>query len=235
MPTAKVGKRLKEIMEYRNVSLTTLSLEIGVSKASVSDWIKTGRLSFEHLVGISICLNVSLDWLLLGIGKVDLHGPLHPSGEEREMISLLRECGGMQALTGFHKFIENLLHAQLGDAPVQQVLAHKMLDDMACPLCVIDQQGLICDANYQCLSMLELNSPERTGFIGDNIKKWICPEYLLQAMEYIKKSAMGGVMSWMRCQMFVNIPFQNTIPVRMLAKSRVYSGEIFVDCLLLPE
>lgn len=235
MLDTKVMEQLKTAMDFRHTSITALAIDMSVSKASVSDWLKTGKIAFEHLARLSLLLNISLDWLLLGQGKMELHGPIHPSRAERELITLLHQNGGSQALNSLHHFINSLLQSQLSNAPMQQILDYKMLEDMHCPLCVINTQGIVCDANDACLTMLGLETTKKTRFVSNNISKWIRQKYLLQAIDRLKIVTEDGVKSSMYCELIKADSTQQFIPVTIVAKTRQYHGETLIDCLFLQE
>ena len=59
------GKRIKQILDNRRLTQKDLALKIGVTKTSVSHWIRgENEMGISQLAKISQELNVSADWLL---------------------------------------------------------------------------------------------------------------------------------------------------------------------------
>ncbi|MEZ5435685.1 MAG: hypothetical protein R3E67_03660 [Pseudomonadales bacterium] len=95
--------------------------------------------------------------MLTGMGEMGLHGTVNPTRTEKHIIEKLRAAGGERALAVSHQFFAMMMKEQLGDEPIQQVMYQKILDDLSCPLCVIDEGGLVCDANIALLKLLSSN------------------------------------------------------------------------------
>ena len=51
--------------------LSVLAVAMTVSESAVSRWRGGGPINLENAIGLSIALDVSLDWLLLGRGEMD--------------------------------------------------------------------------------------------------------------------------------------------------------------------
>lgn len=59
------GKRIKQILDNRRLTQKDLALKVGVTKTSVSRWIRgENEMGISQLAKISKELNVSADWLL---------------------------------------------------------------------------------------------------------------------------------------------------------------------------
>ncbi len=68
------GKRIREAIALKNVRKSqALAAELDVSAAAVSRWQSGGPVSLESACALAERLDVSLDWLLLGRGTMDLH------------------------------------------------------------------------------------------------------------------------------------------------------------------
>lgn len=81
--SAELGKRLKEIKDLLNIDASELANRLGVSKATVSNYIKGRRLPDAGFVR-SLCkeFNVNPEWFLFGTGD-----PIKPVGAEDESFS----------------------------------------------------------------------------------------------------------------------------------------------------
>lgn len=69
-----------------------LAAELGVDESAVSRWQQSAGLSLTHAARLCEVLDISLDWLVLGRGDMDLHRrpAAAPNGNDRigEAVSL---------------------------------------------------------------------------------------------------------------------------------------------------
>jgi len=90
---ASRGERLRSALAARGYSKQmSLAAKLKVSESAVSRWQQDEGLSLEHAGRLCEALDISLDWLVLGRGDMDLHRRLEPSGAHRmdadEILSL---------------------------------------------------------------------------------------------------------------------------------------------------
>lgn len=68
------GDRLKIALEARGVKKQmAFAVQIGVDDSVVSRWKRGSRLTLQHAIKICEVLDISLDWLVLGRGRMDSH------------------------------------------------------------------------------------------------------------------------------------------------------------------
>ncbi len=83
------SERLKYALELRGMKPVDLAKELGLSKASISQWLSsaTKELSAKNALNAAKILNVDPYWLVFGTGSPDTG----LSQQEKEIISSLRK------------------------------------------------------------------------------------------------------------------------------------------------
>jgi hypothetical protein len=65
--------RLREALRRRGVrKLYGLAIDLGVDQSALSRWKHGGAMSLEHAAELCRHLSISMDWLVLGIGDMEL-------------------------------------------------------------------------------------------------------------------------------------------------------------------
>ncbi|WP_035983118.1 helix-turn-helix transcriptional regulator [Bradyrhizobium sp. STM 3843] len=68
------GSRIKQALEARAVRKQhALASALGVHESAITRWKEDGTMSLENAIALCKELDVSADWLLLGIGHMDQH------------------------------------------------------------------------------------------------------------------------------------------------------------------
>lgn len=68
------GERLRRAFVARGVhKQMSLAVQLGVDESAISRWQRNQGLSLEHAAALCEALDISLDWLVLGRGYMDLH------------------------------------------------------------------------------------------------------------------------------------------------------------------
>lgn len=68
------GRRIRQATAKRNYQKThALAAKLNVSVAAISRWQNGGQISLQSACALAECLDVSLDWLLLGRGDINWH------------------------------------------------------------------------------------------------------------------------------------------------------------------
>ena len=68
------GSRIKEALAARGARKQhALARALNVNESAISRWKKDGNISLDHAIALCLELDVSADWLLLGIGHMDQH------------------------------------------------------------------------------------------------------------------------------------------------------------------
>lgn len=71
---ASRGARLGEAMRRRGVTkLSVLAKSLNVTESAVCRWRSKGVMTLANVIAVCTVLDVSVDWLLLGRGHMDLH------------------------------------------------------------------------------------------------------------------------------------------------------------------
>lgn len=71
---ASRGERLRQALEARGIQKQmALATELGVDESAISRWQRDAGLSLAHAARLCEVLDISLDWLILGRGDMNLH------------------------------------------------------------------------------------------------------------------------------------------------------------------
>lgn len=85
------GHRLRQALRRRRVGkLYVLALEVGVNESALTRWKRGDAISTANAVRLCQVLDISLDWLLLGRGTMDLHKSAFASAREEQLLAQLR-------------------------------------------------------------------------------------------------------------------------------------------------
>ena len=195
-----VQQRLQYAMQARGVTATNLAYALGVSKSSVSDWLKGGGLTLNNITAIAVELNLSLDWLLHGKGSMDLFGPIHPSKDEMQLIQQLRNAGPT-VFEAFFNMLGNMAKPMLGDDPVSQILALEMLEKSRMPMTVINHKGFIIDINEICMALLGDQLDKQKDVVGSHFANWIHEDDIKLAYQHMHDGMRNGHSTNFSCQL----------------------------------
>jgi transcriptional regulator with XRE-family HTH domain len=99
------GARIKQALDARAVHKQhALASALGVHESAITRWKEDGAMSLDKAVALCQELDVSADWLLLGIGHMDQHKHIEIAPDYSELFGLLSP-GAVAALTKFIKLI----------------------------------------------------------------------------------------------------------------------------------
>lgn len=84
-----LGSKLEYALLEKGIRPTDLARLAGVSKSTVTQWLKGKHLSVGALIKISDSLELSLNWFLLDFGSLASTEDLQISTEEREFLDVL--------------------------------------------------------------------------------------------------------------------------------------------------
>src|SRR5580658_9870333 len=77
------GERLQQALEVRGIrKQMALAAELGVDGSAISRWQRNAGLSLMHAARLCEVLDISLDWLVLGRGDMNLHHRLDAAAAE---------------------------------------------------------------------------------------------------------------------------------------------------------
>lgn len=198
-PPETTSARLAMAMDLRSTSITALSYSLGVSKSSVSEWLRGGRLTIQNAISVSLELNISLDWLTTGKGAMDLFGPVHPTMTEMHIIQHLRRSGD-HAFDALYKLLSNMARPVLGDNPVEQILALDMLEQSRTAIAIISHTGFVMEVNEAYLDLLGEQRDTVNQVIGSHFTQWLPEEDAQRAAIHMKTNQIDGYCSNFNCR-----------------------------------
>jgi transcriptional regulator with XRE-family HTH domain len=68
------GERIRQALALRGVrKQQALAAELNVHESAITRWKESAAISIDNAMALAIALDISLDWLLLGRGTIDLH------------------------------------------------------------------------------------------------------------------------------------------------------------------
>ncbi|CAA0105520.1 Uncharacterised protein [BD1-7 clade bacterium] len=177
-------ERLRDAIETSRYTKTNIALILDVTPATVSGWLNGKHPKLSNLIGLCQLLNVSLNWLISGIGDKHYKGMLHVTETEGELVSTLRVLPGHSRET-----LMDFLSWSAGFNASYQLDRHAIADDMLkqsrLALIVLSRDGVVSDINVSALDILNLKGHQKAAVIGTQAIDWLMPSYragLLMAM-----------------------------------------------------
>lgn len=85
------AERLNVAIKTRGVTkMMSLAADLGVDESAISRWRRGGAMTLQHAAMVCRLLDVSMDWLILGRGEMDLHNTPALRPEELSLVASLR-------------------------------------------------------------------------------------------------------------------------------------------------
>jgi transcriptional regulator with XRE-family HTH domain len=83
-------------MRWRGVSkMMALAHDLNVNESAISRWRQDGAMSLANAARVAEVLDISMDWLILGRGEMDIHQAVRRIDGEA-VGYLIRFLGGLQ-------------------------------------------------------------------------------------------------------------------------------------------
>lgn len=179
--------RLKEALQRRRLKATDLARLTDVSDAKVSGWIHGKGLTLTNLIHIAEALQVSLNWLVHGIGSEQLaaNGRLNPL--EKDLVLALRHFG-TESVDHLNRFLSRFYLASLGSS-LKQFHAHNLAVDMNPPFAILDTHGKLLTANLAFNQLLRLSDEHITQAIQQEYTQWL-PRHLHTPVRHLMKETL---------------------------------------------
>lgn len=152
-----IGNRIKEAMALNNTSISDFSVRTGVSRFSIAQWLKGNNLTTDSLCLIANELNISINWIIFGIGDLQRSSGYIPSDTETEFISICRHINHncSQSLLALLKSLNTF------NAASRSINADKLMGDFfSCsntPVAIVQMDGAVLDCNAQFREMLGIS------------------------------------------------------------------------------
>lgn len=163
--------RLAQILQDLHIPKSNLALNLDVSPAAVTGWLNGKKPMLGHLIQLSKTLNISLDWLITGRGPAYLHGPLHLSPHEENILLLLRNLpqGSIDTLI---QLLSGLTSSN-DTTMIQRAKMAKTMQAADLAMIMLDADQRILDINNAYLQMLNLHSAEKDSVLGLPFMDWV--------------------------------------------------------------
>lgn len=168
------GERIRRALEARNIRPAELAGRLGVSRAAVSNWLRGEKLSATHISAIATELDVSINWLTLGIGSIDIAADATLSPREEDMIRLVRYFGDdilQRAVSMVTALSQHM--SQQERQPLRQFKAYDMVAHTQMPIAVLDAGGHLVFSNIYHNQLLGMNEDEARSLQGRHFTDWI--------------------------------------------------------------
>lgn len=164
------GGRIRRALEARNIRPAELAARLGVSRAAVSNWLKGEKLSAAHVCAVATELDVSINWLALGIGSIEIAADATLTQREEDMIRLVRYFGDevLQRAVGMVTAL-----SQQNRQPLRQFKAYDLVSHTQMPIAVLDANGHLVSSNIYHNQLLGMNEDEARNLHGRHFTDWI--------------------------------------------------------------
>lgn len=84
--------------------MMVLAHDLEVDESAISRWKQDGAMSLTNAARIAEVLDVSMDWLILGRGEMDVHKSAELQPREAELVRTLRDFPG-EAVEDLARFL----------------------------------------------------------------------------------------------------------------------------------
>lgn len=118
---SSIADRLNKGIEKRRVpKIAVLAHDLGVDESAISRWRRGGAMSLSHAASLCRVLDISMDWLILDRGEMDIPLQLALTSEERELVSAVRILprGSVELLCKFLTMLVESREARTPPPPV---------------------------------------------------------------------------------------------------------------------
>ncbi|MDR7297540.1 transcriptional regulator with XRE-family HTH domain [Pelomonas aquatica] len=100
LDASRFGERLIAAMQLRgNFKATALACALAVNEAAISRWKRGGPITLHHAIRLCDTLDISMDWLIRGIGHPAVHH--RPDGGQPPPLVSERTVDEVRALLSF--------------------------------------------------------------------------------------------------------------------------------------
>ncbi|WP_315702928.1 MULTISPECIES: helix-turn-helix transcriptional regulator [unclassified Bradyrhizobium] len=100
------GARIKQALEARAVRKQhALARALGVHESAITRWKEDGTMTLDNAIALCRELDISADWLLLGIGHMDQHKERSEVAPAHTELLALLSPGAAAALMKFIRLV----------------------------------------------------------------------------------------------------------------------------------
>ncbi len=165
------GDRLKQVLHSRGLKPVDLARLTGESPAKVGGWLQGKGLMTQGLAQLALSLDVSLDWLIHGVGPERVSETLKLDTQEEQLIWALRQYGDL-ATQHFCGLLAAVERAGI-TSTLQHMRAQALLADIDLPSVILSNSGCFLTANEAFGALLDFEQEKISALAGINYKKWL--------------------------------------------------------------
>lgn len=236
MNTSKTfADRLQIVLDESGLSKSTLALSLDVSPATITGWLKGKGPTLDNLVRLSQLLNISLCWLVNGVGPMRLHGPMHVSRDEEELIMQLRFFPE-EVVDHLFIFLAAVTNAESDYDLVNRARASKVLSSVGLAMAILDSHHIVRDINSEYLKLLNIEPAKKVNVVGSSLLDWVLPEQRGQLIMRTQDAVRTGHLECFRCD-HIRFDDANTAPVILSGahQGNADTGFLLLTAFILPE
>lgn len=228
---SEIGERIRIVIKERNISSSELSKRLGVSKASVSQWIKGKNLTLKTLALLSSELDISLNWIIYNIGDSHRISSLKVNDKEEALLYIMRHIKNdiTSSITNFLQSMEGFISTVNLN---RHVPTDKIFELSKVAASTISIEGYLLESNAYHNKLIGLDP---TDLEHENIYflEFIAPEYKSKLKQVIASCKTGIKGDYCYFEM-INIKNSKRIPVITKASLSTYNGELAINVLVKP-
>lgn len=227
-----IGERLKQGLVLRDKSARELAELTRTSQSTVSAWLKGKNLTFKSIENITKTLNLSVNWLILGIGEPDRSSWLQLSDKEQSLIYLGRRIS-KDFFDSTHALLSSL--ANYNKEPYRKLVgqtANKVIHQAPTAIVISLLDGTILKSNSYFDTMLGISNSEQE-LKALKTYDLVAHEYHSQLKQAKQNTYDTGVGNF---NYFELLHYQNKTRIPVVTKSTLidYQGTLATETIIKP-
>lgn len=227
--------RLQVILQDNRISKSSLALSLGVSPATITGWLNGKSPTLENLAKVATTLNVSLCWLVKGVGPMRLHGPMHVTKAEEELLLQLRYFPE-EVFDHLFVFLAAITNSGSESHLVKRARASKVLSSVGLAMAILDSRHIIRDINAEYLKLLNFEPAMKASIVGSSILDWIPAEQHGQFVLHAREAETSGYLDGLRCDhVRLDEARHSSVILSGAYQSDGIGGFLLLTAFLLPE
>ncbi|HSC76348.1 MAG TPA: helix-turn-helix transcriptional regulator [Pseudomonadales bacterium] len=201
---------MRVALEARKLRLSDLAAAVNVSRPAVSGWIRGEQLSVANLMSIAEYLQVSLNWLILDLGPMNIAADGELSATEENLIKIVRYFGS-EAIRPTLELVKSLVMNKQQET-VKNIKAYDLVSRTSIPIAVLDKKGHLVFSNIYHNQLLGLDDIRASTLIGAHFTEWVPKIFHRNFRSIIQNTLKNGFSDYSR----VGIVCQETQEIRQI-------------------